>query len=146
MTYTGVSFRAGEKKPDTIEIGVFHFDECAEVITIPTHEARAYVKALNLAIRESVGSWSACPECGCTDVQDQVWLELNTEEPMDSCESYMWCPQCAAGDGETFGADGEIHTLDFVDAPKPYKDPEPEPEQPGLWDWLIKWPGEECKP
>lgn len=123
--YTGVSFRAGEKQPDTIEIGVFHFDECAEVITIPTHEARQYVKALNLAIRESVGVWSACPECGCTDVQDQVWLEINTEEPMDSCESYMWCPQCAAGDGDTL-ADGEISNLDEVSAAKPFQQPKRE--------------------
>ena len=118
-TYTSIDFRAQEQGHENIEIGVFAGEDCREVIKIPRHEARNYVKALQKAIRDSVVVWWACPECGCTDVQDQVWIDVNTDEPHDSCDRYMWCPQCAQGDGETL-ADGEIGGgLVEVTSPKP---------------------------
>ena len=45
-TYNSIDFRASETDPDVIEIGVFHFDECAEVIEVGLDEARGYLRAL----------------------------------------------------------------------------------------------------
>lgn len=43
-----------------------------------------------------------CPDCGSDQVQDQMWVLLNTDEILNSCDSYRWCSNC---DNE--GDDGE---------------------------------------
>ena len=52
-----------------------------------------------------------CADCGALDLQDQVWIEVNSEALQSSCESYLWCQHCEDhGDsGEKKGA--ELSTL-----------------------------------
>ena len=54
-----------------------------------------------------------CTHCGCTDIEYQSWVELNTGIVTDDCgSSDIWCPQCEAES-----------RCDEVDALKPYADP-----------------------
>lgn len=56
------------------------------------------------------GTWDACPECGCTDVEVSAWVNANThqvingEGPTDNA----WCPQCEVG-----GLDGNMRSRDL---------------------------------
>ncbi len=41
------------------------------------------------------GQLYGCSECGCTDIEYECWVLLNTNEMTDDCGgSNIWCPQC----------------------------------------------------
>ncbi len=109
MCDKSIDFRVSEDNSEYIEIGIFEGEDCHDVIEISQYTAREYVKALQRAISESVGIWYACPVCGCTDVQVQNWVYVNTEEVVDSCGGYAWCVQCGNG------ADGEISETGMIE-------------------------------
>lgn len=54
----------------------------------------------------------ACELCGCTDIEDSVWQEVNTGYFVSECLDEFWCPQC----------DTQIKTVEQRAAEQPYKD------------------------
>ena len=63
---------------------------------------------------EKRGPYYGCAACGCTDIEYQCWVAMNTDRPTDDCgSSNVWCPQCEDSEGRSV----EVEQL------KPY-DPE----------------------
>lgn len=60
----------------------------------------------------------ACPHCGCTDIQLQVWQHANSGEVYDEAGGYNWCPRCEDKTG-----DGEVGYMVMVDKPDPHRPP-----------------------
>ena len=43
-------------------------------------------------------TYYACKVCGCTDIEAEFWVELNTMKVTDDAGSDTnWCPQCQRG-------------------------------------------------
>lgn len=59
------------------------------------------------------GNYTACPECGCTDVEVAAWIVDNTEEITgtgnEGPRDQAYCPQC-----EINGDDGDIGGCHFL--------------------------------
>ena len=54
-----------------------------------------------------------CVHCGCTDIEYQSWVEVNTGIVTDDCGSNnRWCPQCQDSESRS----------EEVDLLKPYED------------------------
>ena len=79
----------------------------------PSHWAWAWRDAENATQDPNGEKLWACQECGCTDVQEPAWIEMNTgeltgdEAPTDR----HYCPQCG---------DGEAEVDQTADEPKPF--------------------------
>jgi hypothetical protein len=94
------------------------FDEaCNEREYTDVGDAWEILYAAREAIDNAVGAktpngpYYGCEACGCTDIEYQCWVELNTGKPTDDCGSLnVWCPQCD---------DAESRSVE-VDRLKPY--------------------------
>lgn len=77
-------------------------------VPIPEHVVRqAFLDALDP--KEKRLMW-ACDECGCTDVEESVWCNLNTGEKTGEVSDDIFCPQC----------EDETKCSRILTAPKPY--------------------------
>ncbi len=94
-------------------------------ISLPAEEM---LEVIDMLYRKRTGKrrgaawYSACPECGCTDVEVGAWVVDNTEEVSGTGEEgasdRAWCPQCEH-DGNDGGMDA-AHYLVESEERKPF--------------------------
>ena len=84
-------------------------------------DAQAARMAVFKQREENPPVYFACPECGCTDVQETAWVEINSGKVMDDegPTEQAFCPQCEAG-----GFANEMRTRDLEETTtvKPYEE------------------------
>lgn len=74
-------------------------------------------------VGDNVVEYEACDECGCTDIQSECWVTVNTSEVQDSSGDGYFCPQCDVnGDG-----DGHRRNTVFTKVLKPFVRDEQKP-------------------